>query len=410
MSGNRQPVPSWRLVLSIQAVLVQAVWVGVRLMVGYSAIENGADAAFIALLAAALAAPALFAAIPVGRLSDRIGGSVLTLVGTLLLAGSTAILIWVPGLGILLVSSALLGLGNVMLMIGQQTFVAHRTRDSPSDRAFGTLSAAASIGQLVGAPLITVATTLELFGAPSEGPDTTTGLMTAVACAVLALPCGLVLLRIDRISTATVSRHEPTMSSVALLATPGVWRAVVVSGLILVTMDLVYAFVPVWATEQGIDIVVVGWLLGLRALVSVLSRFGLSYLVGRFGRKILLIVAMGVGSISLIGLPFANEYAAVGVMIGLGVCLGLPQPLTLAWVVSITSSSNHGAALGLRMMGSRLAQVSIPIGVSAVAAPLGLAGIFWANALLLVFSSALVARSNPDGPEPGSLAQDPASG
>jgi MFS family permease len=165
-------------------------------------------------------------------------------------------------------------------------------------------------------------------------------------------------------------------------------------------MDLVYAFVPVWATENNVDVVAVGWLLALRALVSVLSRFGLSKLVDRFGRKVLLLIAMSVGVASLVALPFSNEYSAIAVMIGLGVCLGLPQPLTLAWVVGITQSRDHGAALGLRMTGNRLAQVSIPVAVSAFAAPVGVAGIFWANALLLTVAAALVARSNPDGPTP----------
>ena len=53
------------------------------------------------------------------------------------------------------------------------------------------------------------------------------------------------------------------------------WRSLTVSGAVLVTVDLMYAFVPVWATEQGISATVVGLLLALRAAVSVVSRFGL---------------------------------------------------------------------------------------------------------------------------------------
>lgn len=396
MTSRAPSLLPWALALSAQAVLLQAVWVGVRLMIGYRAIAAGADASFIALLAAALAAPALFAALPIGRLSDRIGGSILTLLGTAMIIAGTAALLVVPGLVILIVSSAVVGLGNVAAMVGQQAFVAHRTRGVSSDSGFGTLSAGASIGQVVGPPMVTISV-VATGPAGSTALNTTIGLLTSLACAILALPLGLLLLRVDRQDEATTPRSIAVTATRDVLKTPGMWKAVTVSGFILVTMDLVYAFVPVWATENGIDAAVVGWLLALRALVSVLSRFGLTRLVNRFGRKTLLLIAMSVGVASLILLPLANEYYAILVMIGLGICLGLPQPLTLAWVIGITQSKDHGAALGLRMTGNRLAQVSIPMAVSAFAAPLGVAGIFWANALLLVLSAILVTQSSPNG-------------
>ena len=43
-------------------------------MVGYRALELGGDAPFLGLLAAAFSLPALLAAVPAGRLTDRLGG------------------------------------------------------------------------------------------------------------------------------------------------------------------------------------------------------------------------------------------------------------------------------------------------------------------------------------------------
>lgn len=392
--GDRRA--SWKLALSAQAILLMAVWFGARLMISYRALELGADTLFIAALAASLAAPALVAALPVGRLSDRFGGAALTAVGIGLLIVSVVSLIVVPGNVVLPVASAGLGLGNVLAMVGQQTFVAHRTRGSSSDSNYGMLSAAASIGQLVGPPLVTITAAAFAAGSAPGDLNTTSGFLVAAIGAVLALPLCLPLLRADRLDSALTYDSGPATPPLTLLGTPGLLKALTVSGLILVTMDLVYAFVPVWATENGVDPVVVGWLLALRALVSVLSRFGLTRLVDRFGRKLLLIIAMAIGIASLVTLPFTNQFGAIGVMIGLGICLGLPQPLTLAWVVGITRSRDHGAALGLRMTGNRVAQVSMPLVVSAVAAPLGVDGMFWGNAALLALSTGLVVASNPD--------------
>ena len=313
-----------------------------------------------------------------------------------MMIASTVAFVVVPGLPILLVASATLGLGNLAVVVGQQTFVAHRTRGSASDSGFGTLTAAASLGQLIGPPLVALTASATVFGAVPGGLNTIAGLAVAIVSGVLSMPCCLLLLRADREDSATVDRSTKPTSPLTLLATPGLWRSLVVSGLILVTMDLVYAFVPVWATEKDVDAVVVGWLLALRALVSVVSRFGLTRLVRTFGRKPLLLIAMGIGLVSLVALPFVDAWAAIGVMIGLGICLGLPQPLTMAWVINLTRRRDHGAALGLRMTANRFAQVTVPVVVGVAAAPLGVAGIFWANAVLLFVSSVLVVYSDPD--------------
>ena len=80
-------------------------------------------------------------------------------------------------------------------------------------------------------------------------------------------------------------------------------------------------------------------------------------------------------------------------MIGLGLGLGIPQPLTMAWVISLTDPSRQGAALGLRMTVNRLAQIALPITIGSFAAPLGILGIFWANAVLLAGAIIVVAGS-----------------
>ena len=172
------------------------------------------------------------------------------------------------------------------------------------------------------------------------------------------------------------------------------WRSLMVSGAVLVTVDLMYAFVPVWATEQGISATIVGFLLALRAAVSVVSRFGLSRLVARFGRKTLIIASIGAAAAALIALPFVGVWGAVAVMIGLGLGLGIPQPLTMAWVTSLTPPASHGATLGMRLTSNRLAQISLPLAVGAAAAPLGVLGIFWANAAILLGAIGIMARSN----------------
>ncbi len=110
------------------------------------------------------------------------------------------------------------------------------------------------------------------------------------------------------LKAARLASDESPASVAHLLKTPQKCRALAVSGAVLVTVDLTYAFVPVWATGQGISATVVGFLLALRAAVSVASRFGLGRLVAHFGRKMLIITAVGAATAGLIALPFVGMW------------------------------------------------------------------------------------------------------
>ncbi|MCU1410984.1 MAG: transporter [Rhodoglobus sp.] len=376
---------------------MQAAWVGVRLMAGYRALGEGASPAMLGLLAATLALPALLGALPIGRISDRVGGSLISFLGIVVIIAGTLLMVCFRDLWVLFVTAAVVGLGQVCVMVGQQTFVAHRIAADSSDRDFGTLTSAASLGQLIGAPLVT--TVVALLGARGGAhPDTTAGLLATIACAVVATPIFFLLRRVDgRSRTARLDPGRPARDvPLRVLGAPGLWRALVVSAAVLVTADLMYAFMPVWAIEHHVDISAVGWLLAIRAVVSMSSRIGLSRLVARFGRKVLLAAAMLIGAASLIALPFVGEAGAIVAMVGLGIALGLPQPLTMSWVVAVSRPENHGAALGLRITANRLAQITIPVAVSALTASFGVTGIFWANAAFLAGAVAFLAGADPD--------------
>ena len=389
--------PVLNAALNAQSALLQAAISGIRIMIVYRAIAYGADPAFLGVLVASFSLPALFAALPIGQLSDRIGGAPLGVAGLVLIVGGGVGMLRLDGLAALAISSAVVGLGQVSTVVGQQSIVAHASARNGADGAFGNLSAAASIGQLIGPPLIT---TIATIGARGETPNTNAGLIACVLLAAVALGASLVPLRSDR--ALTLARREAALgvsSSTVHEPMPGLWRALVVSGAVLATSDIVYAYLPLWAVENSVGVTAVGWLLALRAAVSVVSRFGLERLVTRFGRSILLVLAMLIGAVALVALPLSGLVAAACVMVGLGITLGLPQPLTMAWVVNIAAPASRGRALGLRLTANRLAQVTVPVGVGLVAAPLGTAGVFWATAALLAVATAVVPRrESTEGP------------
>ncbi|PPG27795.1 hypothetical protein C5E10_14830 [Pseudoclavibacter sp. RFBG4] len=414
MTGRRRRPPEggeqpWRFALSVQAALLQSAWVGARLMIGYKAVELGATGFALGLVAASFAAPALLAALPVGRLSDRIGGARVALLGVAVFVSGPVLLCWANELWILVVAAAATGIGSLFVMIGQQTFTAHRGRDGTSDGTFAVLTTAASLGQLVGPPIVTL--TASVGAVEASAPDTVLGAIACIVLVVLGLLGTPALLRADR-QSAAAKRAEAESATDASGGAPkrrhrlvdlgrgnGLWRSVAVSAAVLVTVDLLYTFVPLWASEKGVSSVAVGALLAVRALVSVVSRVGLSRLVSRFGRKALLLVSIGCGVGALVALPFVAALGAIPVMVALGVALGIPQPLTMSWVVRITPKEVHGQALGLRMTANRFAQIVLPLGIGAVAGPLGVSVILWANAAVLAAALLIVTGSSVDDEE-----------
>lgn len=375
------PAPPWRRSLAVQAAALQACWVAIRLMIGYRALDLGAGPVVLGLLAAAYAAPAVVMALPAGRLADRRGGIPLVLAGIAGMSGGSVLAAVSPGLVTLAVAGVVIGSGQLLIIVGQQSFVAQRSTPGRTDGAFGLLTSAVSIGQTVGPPGIAwISTTLA--GAGPTNPDTTLGLSAAAALGVLMLP---LVLRVGRRGSATAPPRAdvPKSSLGTIVRTPGMWRALLVSGVVLTAMDLLYAFLPVWAVAQGVSVTTVGWLLALRAAVTVVSRVGLGTLVRRIGRKWLLLISLTLAAGGLTALGFVGAVGAVGVMVALGVGLGLPQPLTMSWVSDAAHPAHRGAALGLRITVNRLLQLSLPVAVGTLAGPLGVGAIFVAAAVLL---------------------------
>jgi MFS family permease len=107
------------------------------------------------------------------------------------------------------------------------------------------------------------------------------------------------------------------------------------------------------------------------------SRLIYAPMIERFGRRPLIIWTTLIGALSFfclaIPLPVAAVYAAVIVM---GFSLGISMTLSITSVVDLTAPGARGTANSLRLLGNRIGQFAIPIGVSVVAAASGVSAIF----------------------------------
>jgi MFS family permease len=379
-------------ILSLQTVLFHAAWSAIRILVGYKALAEGGGALFVGLSAGLISLPGLFAALPLGRTADRIGGSLISTAGLAVLICSVSGLLLLPGLPVLAVASFFLGAGHLLVMVGQQTYAAHRS-EGPSDSSFGSLTAAASLGQLTGPLMVTLVLSL-IHPDESPGLDPAAanlGLLVAIGFAALALPCHLILRTADILERQNRPGTLPAQLSLRrLLRTSGVMKSTLVSAMVLVSVDLLYTFLPIWASEKNIAMSTVTWLLALRAGISLVSRLGLGALIARTGRRPLLQVTVILAAASMFCFPFVDLPGAIVITILLGIGLGIPQPLTMAWTSSLVQPTAQGAALGLRLTANRFAQTTVPLILGVASVPLGMPGIFCLGSLLLLGSACAI--------------------
>jgi MFS family permease len=374
-----------------------------RPVVSYKALSLGVEPASLGALAAIYSLAPLAITFRIGRLVDTRGEPPFIIAGTIAMA--------VAGIGMSLADSAVplyawfavLGLGQIVAVVGVQGMVARGNDESRYDRRFAAFSFSASVGQgigpAIGGILVGAGTIGEINGALFWGA--LIGLLVLAALVLVRPPMGS-----RPVSPEAGAPAGPSL--LEMLRTPGILRAIVVSTTILSSIDILIFYLPALGEERGWPASLVGGLLGLRALSTMGVRALLATLVARYGRARLLKTSMAVAAVALMAIPFVSPIPLVIIlMAAMGAGLGIGQPLTMAWVATASAPGTRATALAVRLMGNRVGQVALPVVAGTVAAFAGAAGVLGVTGLIVAVSLAAVAgglgaTGSRRGGEPGS--------
>lgn len=394
-----------RVVLS--ALLLTVAVQAIRPMVSYRALAIGGGALDLGVVAASFGALSLVLAVPMGRRVDRWGGPPVLLAGAGIVLVSATTLVWIDSLWLLAVNQAALGLAQIMFVVANQAMVGAGARER-RDARYGYYTATVSLGQMIGpflAGILAGAGGAETSVQP-EDVDTGRVFATMAAVAVVAVAVALSLLlrrppgdarRRDAGGPATSARAATGQ----ILRIPSMPQAMLVSLTVMTSIDLLGTYLPLYGTQTGLSVQVVGFLLAARAGASVASRLLMTRLITLLGRKRLLVVSLVAPGLSLAAFPLLPLPGQVVAMVLAGLGLGLGQPVTLSWVAAAAPRHLLGTALGLRVTGNRLGVTVIPLAVGAVASAAGVTAVFGAIAVMLAASSALLTGARFDGDEGG---------
>ncbi|MBB6416563.1 MFS transporter [Streptomyces sp. AK010] len=389
--GNR----GWLLRLVIAFSFAQGAVSMARPAVSYRALALGADERAIGVIAGVYALLPLFAAVPLGRRTDHGRCAPLLPVGVVLISGGCALSGVAGSLWTMALWSGVMGLGHLCFVIGSQSLVARQSAPHEQDRNFGHFTIGAALGQLVG-PVVAGA----LIGGDDMAGSSALALIVAGATAAVAFTS---LWRIEHRRTASASRPDKgdRIPVGGILRTRGVPAGIFISLAVLSATDILTAYLPVVGEHRGIAPSVIGVLLSLRAAATIACRMVLTPLLRLLGRTLLLTLTCLLAALLCAGIALPVPVWALGLLlVALGFCLGVGQPLSMTTVVQAAPDDARSTALALRLTGNRLGQAAAPAAAGVIAKVAGVAAPFVMLGVLLLLSSGVAVRSPREPEEP----------
>lgn len=373
-----------------------------RPMIAYRALALGAGPFEVGMIAASFSLLSVVVALPIGRLVDRFGAGRFEVGAMLLLVGASLAAVVADSLLALGAVATVMGLGQTVNLVAQQTTVANRGGRAGRDERYGMYTQAASIGQLIGPAIAGALAGGALFSALGLHPEFSNQqapvFLMAALCTGLAAIIAIPLARHrdpDRAGSMAAdpgAAFGPTARRV--LRRPGMLRAMLLSIVVVTSIDVLVAYLPVYGEEHDISVGLIGLLLSVRAAAGLVSRSLMGRLLRALGRQRLLAGGLSLAGAGMLLLALApTPWLLVVAMAMFGLGAGLGQPITIAWVADQSPRSERATAIGIRLMGNRVALLTMPLLMGLIAGSAGIAITFVAVAAVLSAGAATAAAA-----------------
>lgn len=367
-------------------VVGQAVFNGGRVLLSYRVLDFGGDAVTIGAFTAAVSLVPLLIALRAGRLVDDGHAPAVMRAGLIATVAATAVMAWSGGLAVLLAGYVALGFAHMTTLIAAQGMVSRlRGTTTGLDSLVAYFTLGISVGQLLG---IAFAGWIAAGGQSDGGVDTTPALLWLTALGAVALVGGWPLASAFRRLVPGVDQpadgapaHLPVS---AMLGLPGMPAATTASISVIVAIDSLTAYMPVLGQEMGLDVGEVTAILAARSAMAVVSRALMPWALARVNRDRVLVAMIAAGSIPLVVTPWLGHAWMLAIATGIcGFAWGFIMPMTMTWVSWLVPAGDKAMAPSVRLIGNRLAQVTLPADAGALAASAGVATVFVISGVVL---------------------------
>jgi MFS family permease len=356
---------------------------GGKVAVSLYALELGASAATVGVLAALFAAFPLLLAVPAGRIADRVGVRLPVVAGTLVMAAGLALPVILPGITTLLLCPALVGLGHVFFHVSAHSLIGALSTAAERTRNFATFSLGISIAAFIGPSAAGFAIELGSYRAAF--------LLLAV---VALLPALYAVLHRGLMQNRAAPEEEQQKGAFDLLAIPALRRTLVMSGVTLTGIELFSFYLPIYGSAIGLSPAVIGMILSSHAVAGFIVRTFMHRLAQRYTELGVLTGSLFVAAAAYLTIPaLGNAWLLGGASFVLGLALGSAQPLTIILTYNHAPAGRTGEALGMRIMANKVTQIAVPLVFGGFGAALGAAPVFLATGVFLLGAGGLSLKS-----------------
>ncbi len=351
-----------------------------RVLMTLYALHLGASATAVGVIGGLLFLFPVLLSWVVGGLADRKAARKLLMFAAACAAVSLLMMYFFPSLPVFYAAAALNGLALSFFHVTLQNLVGNLSKPEQRARNFANFSMIGAATSFFG-PLI-AGLSIDHFGYG----------WACLVTAALSLVVIVLLLTLGHSLPPARGRIKGT-------ATPRSWldRSVVLmlitGGLVQLGYDLFQFYVPIHGHAIGLSASAIGGVLSTLAIAAFIVRNFLARLAERYpGEKLLLWVFL-VGAVGFALVPFSTNawvLGAIAFLFGLGMGIGIP--LTVILMFANSAEGRSGQTLGLRLTVNNAVRMSGPMAFGALGAVLGVSGVFWVLAGVMVCGG-LLARA-----------------
>jgi MFS family permease len=347
---------------------------GAKMLVSLAALASGATPFQVGVLAALFAAFPLLLAVYAGRISDRIGVKRPMILGALVIGLGLLVPLAIPGLAGLLACAALIGLGHIFFHVSVHNLIGSYGEGEARTRNFATFSLGASISAFLGPAM--AGFSIDGWGFPP----------THVLLAVVAvLPAIILAVYPGLVPKRAAPVHHERSGSLDLLASAGLRRTLIMSGVTLTGIELFTFYFPVYGRSVGLSASAIGLVMSSYAVAAFIVRMGMHKATRRMGEVGVLTASLFVSGVTYFMVPFVSQaplLALIAFLLGIG--LGCAQPLTILLTYNHAPAGRSGEALGMRLTVNKFTQIVVPVVFGGLGSAFGLLPVFWANGAFLL--------------------------
>jgi MFS family permease len=352
------------------------------------AASRGASPTVIGIIAASAGLLPFLLGVWAGAGADAIGARRMGVGGAVTLAASAVLIARAPSLGIIALGTGIAGVANSILIVANQTSVAHGSRAEDRDRHFGVFAFWVALGQMTG-PLA--------GGLIAEARSITTALYV---CAVLAaVPAMLALWQVP--APRRAGGADPVLIWSARHAYGAAWNLAKradlrfimwIAFIIVFAWSVKSSFYPLYLQSVGLPKSAIGLIFSCMGAGSVIVRPLTGTLSARLGRSRVLLGAVATAAAALGITPFLRTFwLLAAAATAAGMAWGLTQPLTMSLMAGSVAPRERGLALSLRMTSNRFGEVASPLLFGALVTQLGLGSAFFLSAAALAVGIWIIA-------------------